>query len=176
MGHGSLSFKALSRMSSFPTLVRKLGGLFDGPFQSAVAHELISNIETEDVANATSSFQSAVAHELISNVLRQHPLRRGLASFKALSRMSSFPTLRAKRLAQQRAEFQSAVAHELISNSWNPGRCSRCGGEFQSAVAHELISNRPNRSGLIMDKKGFKALSRMSSFPTPISLCGCISE
>ncbi len=38
-------------------------------FQSAVAHELISNTRLESESSAmTRAFQSAVAHELISNI------------------------------------------------------------------------------------------------------------
>ncbi len=36
-------------------------------FQSAVAHELISNVRTFSFTKVVSVFQSAVAHELISN-------------------------------------------------------------------------------------------------------------
>ncbi len=39
-----------------------------------------------------SKFQSAVAHELISNARKGSCLKGRLFCFKALSRMSSFPT------------------------------------------------------------------------------------
>ncbi len=67
---------------------------------------------------AGCSFQSAVAHELISNSWpRARTCGGRTPRFKALSRMSSFPThngVSATRIAAQ--AFQSAVAHELISN------------------------------------------------------------
>ncbi len=60
-------------------------------FQSAVAHELISNFGPQCGSRARRKFQSAVAHELISNAL-QRMAHCDTAGFKALSRMSSFPT------------------------------------------------------------------------------------
>ncbi len=39
---------------------------------------------------------------------------------------------------------------------------------FQSAVAHELISNRELGAQIAGVQFGFKALSRMSSFPTRV--------
>ncbi len=60
-------------------------------FQSAVAHELISNRVGVIADIAQIVFQSAVAHELISNVEAQTDAVIA-AGFKALSRMSSFPT------------------------------------------------------------------------------------
>ncbi len=62
-------------------------------------------------------------------------------SFKALSRMSSFPTGCLKHNKAVVLEFQSAVAHELISNE-----------EYVAKAGYSIL--------------GFKALSRMSSFPT----------
>ncbi len=61
-------------------------------FQSAVAHELISNKPQSGSALRARAFQSAVAHELISNgdASGDHP--------------------------EAECRFQSAVAHELISN------------------------------------------------------------
>ncbi len=41
---------------------------------------------------SVEEFQSAVAHELISNAATLELVRRDIAGFKALSRMSSFPT------------------------------------------------------------------------------------
>ncbi len=88
-------FKALSRMSSFPTLSEscEVGGVNGVAFQSAVAHELISNVvSSTPLGSGVSRFQSAVAHELISNMVH-------LANSCRI------------------VEFQSAVAHELISNT-----------------------------------------------------------
>ncbi len=45
-----------------------------------------------------------------------------LTSFKALSRMSSFPTYTIAHDGTPVKEFQSAVAHELISNDFD-GDC-----------------------------------------------------
>ncbi len=105
-------------MSSFPTSASKSRrNSSELEFQSAVAHELISNIENRCFGPASSgTFQSAVAHELISN-----------------------PP--AAPAAAEPAGFQSAVAHELISN------------DSVAAAIAEVAT-------------GFKALSRMSSFPT----------
>ncbi len=66
-----------------------------------------------------------------------------LAGFKALSRMSSFPT--AERSSRRRKSHP-----------------------FQSAVAHELISNLIAQCHLRNEERSFKALSRMSSFPTQV--------
>ncbi len=67
--------------------------------------------------------------------------RSRTGSFKALSRMSSFPTASRAALESDLNMFQSAVAHELISNDF--GFKSEHTGSYR-----------------------FKALSRMSSFPT----------
>ena len=88
-------FKALSRMSSSPT--EKENFLFvmpTSPFQSAVAHELFSDI-LQDLRRCVVlySFQSAVAHELFSDC-------------EACGETSPRPLV-----------FQSAVAHELFSDS-----------------------------------------------------------
>ncbi len=66
-------------------------------FQSAVAHELISNEARNMKANIAFLFQSAVAHELISNSVQASAKRAKRVGFKALSRMSSFPTRDAVR-------------------------------------------------------------------------------
>ncbi len=96
--YGWVSFKALSRMSSFPTDAGlPVGGAAHVlGFQSAVAHELISNWRLWP-PHAGSLFQSAVAHELISNLVTVV-------------------------LACGGQQFQSAVAHELISNSSSANR------------------------------------------------------
>ncbi len=78
-------------MSSFPTCSPACAACSSSEFQSAVAHELISNEGgIPPSSRKARAFQSAVAHELISN----------------------------QRLAATNAAiaFQSAVAHELISN------------------------------------------------------------
>ncbi len=55
-------------MSSFPTFQAQSPiGRGLRLFQSAVAHELISNSYKETELTDTEKFQSAVAHELISN-------------------------------------------------------------------------------------------------------------
>ncbi len=46
-------------------------------------------------------------------------------SFKALSRMSSFPTGLRAGFGETGWMFQSAVAHELISNRWRRTRTWR---------------------------------------------------
>ncbi len=87
-------------------------------------------------------FQSAVAHELISNKQWARMQDKRAEGFKALSRMSSFPTGLVPDSAFAGLQlFQSAVAHELISNQRQKRRCHE----------HQIR---------------FKALSRMSSFPT----------
>ncbi len=110
-------------------------------FQSAVAHELISNAGPSTTQQPSDGpFQSAVAHELISNSERWiKPLER--SCFKALSRMSSFPTVGLPEREEGVTLFQSAVAHELISNNEIFENAVVVLIEFQSAVAHELISN-----------------------------------
>ncbi len=114
-------------------------------FQSAVAHELISNaVQGKPRFFMSYMFQSAVAHELISNPARAAASKGGCSSFKALSRMSSFPTLGSCSNSLGSSSFQSAVAHELISNKRAPRR----------------HASTPCTS--------FKALSRMSSFPTSL--------
>ncbi len=78
------------------------------------------------------AFQSAVAHELISNEM--FPDAGDIVTrFKALSRMSSFPTQMEIVARYARMVFQSAVAHELISNvkaavavAWESGVSKRC--------------------------------------------------
>ncbi len=65
--------------------------------------------------------------------------------------------------------FQSAVAHELISN-YGQAVLHSVAARFQSAVAHELISNVMLAGVTVVDVRCFKALSRMSSFPT----CGVV--
>ncbi len=73
--------------------------------------------------------------------------------------------------ARHRAQFQSAVAHELISNFGVPATAGKRMDEFQSAVAHELISNyAQGDTDLFGSALRFKALSRMSSFPTRLLL------
>ncbi len=90
-------------------------------------------------------FQSAVAHELISNLDEVTSINEsGVSGFKALSRMSSFPTL------------EQQHDHDLDLGEL----------EFQSAVAHELISNASTPMRPAISFSRFKALSRMSSFPT----------
>ncbi len=94
----SQGFKALSRMSSSPTgtptreLRRALG------FQSAVAHELFSDVNVEEKQERVVGFQSAVAHELFSDQMMEELWNVEIEkSFKALSRMSSSPTVRLAR-------------------------------------------------------------------------------
>ncbi len=115
---------------------------------------------------AMSVFQSAVAHELISNPHRNPEARPAQPCFKALSRMSSFPTRGEQRCNACGESFQSAVAHELISNPFAEDEEAVAIKVFQSAVAHELISNSAKAARAAKAYKGFKALSRMSSFPT----------
>ncbi len=62
-------FKALSRMSSSPT-----------------------STEPSSSASSAVSFQSAVAHELLSDLERSWKYKEAFEGFKALSRMSSSPT------------------------------------------------------------------------------------
>ena len=89
-----------------------------------------------------SRFQSAVAHELFSDGLKSDVCRQWGKSFKALSRMSSSPTVVALQFDSVFASrFQSAVAHELFSD------CGECAREPALCCS-------------------FKALSRMSSSPT----------
>ncbi len=114
---GWTRFKALSRMSSFPTRSNWPHECTITTFQSAVAHELISNRTGNVLSKSSPTFQSAVAHELISNLLGKNMAKKRGEGFKALSRMSSFPTIPNKRFAGWIENmFQSAVAHELISN------------------------------------------------------------
>ncbi len=94
------------------------------------------------MCGSSRSFQSAVAHELISNIVE-------------MADEEDFA-----------AGFQSAVAHELISNSGGLLVRGRRHDGFQSAVAHELISNQLRKSPQLALGDSFKALSRMSSFPT----------
>ncbi len=76
-------FKALSRMSSSPTVPPHLGGSRERrPFQSAVAHELFSDmVETIKIHILRLLFQSAVAHELFSDqsLVRQLPQYKGVS-------------------------------------------------------------------------------------------------
>ncbi len=142
IGSGRPRFKALSRMSSFPTslVLLFLEGEKEG-FQSAVAHELISNaVDVREVRHEARRFQSAVAHELISNKDLLPPLAVG-------------------------RRFQSAVAHELISNRYcrhGDGRLPVC---FKALSRMSSFPTRRNND-LQRELQGFKALSRMSSFPT----------
>ncbi len=90
-----LGFKALSRMSSSPTINTK-GAHFGGwvEFQSAVAHELFSDEENRSHRPYRCSvFQSAVAHELFSDIVDAAGEADARTRFKALSRMSSSPTM-----------------------------------------------------------------------------------
>ncbi len=86
-------FKALSRMSSFPT-----GELAARPDIWGPGFKALSRM---------SSFPTAG---------RADALRIGRMCFKALSRMSSFPTQDVVKIELTLPWFQSAVAHELISN------------------------------------------------------------
>ncbi len=142
-GLGVGRFKALSRMSSFPTVV-------------AEAVCACMQIQSFKALSRMSSFPTEKQEEF---------LRARAKRFKALSRMSSFPTQRAELRAIALIEFQSAVAHELISNVAAIDYIAE-NTQFQSAVAHELISNPQCGSGACSRPLCFKALSRMSSFPT----------
>ncbi len=86
-------------------------------------------------------FQSAVAHELISNHLIESCEVGGVNGFKALSRMSSFPT------------------------PDGGGRGVGGGGGFK---ALSRMSSFPTLESALPAywRVSFKALSRMSSFPT----------
>ena len=61
------SFKALSRMSSSPTDSLRFRPAKFRKFQSAVAHELFSDVRKVLLKWAGDEFQSAVAHELFSD-------------------------------------------------------------------------------------------------------------
>ena len=119
-------------------------------------------------------FQSAVAHELFSDAPSGAKRRSGRkTSFKALSRMSSSPTARAQVGRILGGEFQSAVAHELFSDARSSRGEPQQSRAFQSAVAHELFSDVRSPGAAPGGRQGFKALSRMSSSPTGVTLeCG----
>ena len=113
-------------------------------FQSAVAHELFSDLTREMVELYRGCvFQSAVAHELFSD-----------------------PVAAAEAAALQ--EFQSAVAHELFSDPVAAAEAAAL-QEFQSAVAHELFSDPSWSRSRQCRSRSFKALSRMSSSPTRVA-------
>ncbi len=78
-------------MSSFPTLkTARLPDGIDLVFQSAVAHELISNVGHPYYVSAiVCLFQSAVAHELISNTSGVMP-RAGASKFAQSDEESAF--------------------------------------------------------------------------------------
>ncbi len=104
----------------------------------------MSSFPTENVAARPRRwpwFQSAVAHELISNDAQRDNRPRIRNSFKALSRMSSFPTELSSFRWGGKDGFKA-----LSRMSSFPTRPDRLLGgldqKFQSAVAHELISNQ----------------------------------
>ncbi len=137
-------------------------------FQSAVAHELISSASLNiEVLSAARAFQSAVAHELISSRARSCSRWITSPSFKALSRMSSFPA----RLPRRKRWWQPGRFKALSRMSSFPARRRKPSHgqlhRFQSAVAHELISSESGSQTVFAARRccGFKALSRMSSFP-----------
>ncbi len=114
-------------------------------------------------------FQSAVAHELISNAYRDNLEAFAVEGFKALSRMSSFPTDYVFLLVQSKDGFKALSRMSSFPTHHRVARVRATLFLFQSAVAHELISNpRPPWSRPLESR--FKALSRMSSFPTATSL------
>ena len=89
-----------------------------------------------------ASFQSAVAHELFSDSSPSLSPQWWPSGFKALSRMSSSPTILYSGQVEAWAEkFQSAVAHELFSDRADGQMSMSQVFEFQSAVAHELFSD-----------------------------------
>ncbi len=160
----TLSFKALSRMSSFPTTWCRSPGSSWSSFKAlSRMSSFPTGTPTMRVA-PTASFQSAVAHELISNSPPSRSSATRSACFKALSRMSSFPTLpesdllsaqRSFKALSRMSSFPTSYAHwdscsyygfkalSRMSSFPTSGvmPCSERGCSFQSAVAHELISN-----------------------------------
>ncbi len=139
-----VGFKALSRMSSSPTILGR--GTRTGRarrFQSAVAHELFSDLSKEAQEEyGITLFQSAVAHELFSDRSRCWVPGHLKSCFKALSRMSSSPTI--LKLSVIPESFSSFKALSRMSSS-----PTAAGRRSQPQLPH-----------------GFKALSRMSSSPT----------
>ncbi len=111
------------------------------------------------------AFQSAVAHELISNTARTTPTTAMRTGFKALSRMSSFPTVGVQPHVPVRTCFK-ALSRMSSFPTEGSNALQFCCRVFQSAVAHELISNERRSATAFLASTGFKALSRMSSFPT----------
>ncbi len=88
----SWCFKALSRMSSFPTLARAKRLVAEMSFKALSRMSSFPTIGRKALIRAYVEFQSAVAHELISNDRWVTAWANSWSSFKALSRMSSFPT------------------------------------------------------------------------------------
>ncbi len=86
------SFKALSRMSSSPTLHFEVRSAVRLRFK---ALSRMSSSPTDEIARvdvAANVFQSAVAHELFSDAQEGSVIKDAVVCFKALSRMSSSPT------------------------------------------------------------------------------------
>ena len=93
----AMRFQSAVAHELFSDLTREMVELYRGcVFQSAVAHELFSDPVAAAEAAALQEFQSAVAHELFSDPSWSRSRQCRSRSFKALSRMSSSPTRVAK--------------------------------------------------------------------------------
>ncbi len=87
-------------------------------FQSAVAHELISNKDPRNLQELRRlRFKALSRMSSFPTVFGTRFHVGSMMGFKALSRMSSFPTTLTLAAYRGILEFQSAVAHELISNA-----------------------------------------------------------